>query len=346
MSSFMSIDWLLNRRQYLGQLGLSGVALSSLLVDQHATGAPMAHFAPRAKNVIFLFMVGGASQLETFDPKPHLQRHQGKKAKEIFTAKELAGFNPEKTFDDSLILPSVFPFAQHGQCGAWVSDIYPQLSTVVDDLTFIKSMKAASPIHVIGEVLMHTGYPRKGHPCLGSWVTYGLGSENQNMPGFIVMTDGRSSAGRAVHDSAYLPGVHQATMAKVEGNRAPIDHLIADVDSPELQRRQLELLQTLNENHQSDHPTEPELTARIRSFETAFQMQSEAPEIFDLRRETRSTLELYGDSDFGRKCLTARRLVEQGVRFVEILDGAKGRRWDAHGHQHKLSNHQNLLAKY
>ena len=322
----------INRRGLFRGLGLGSIAMASLAKQETSVIAEAPRVVSRAKNVIFFFMVGGASQLETFDPKPELQRRNGQLAKDVFSADELAGFNPEKTFDHCRILPPVFNFKQHGQSGAWVSEIFPELAKVADEITFIKSMRTDSPIHVVGEVLMHTGYPRKGHPSLGSWVTYGLGTENQNMPGFVVMSDGRSVAGRAVHDSAYLPGVHQATLADVGLNREPLKYLEHPRNQTKnRQRQQIDLMQRLNAMHESRHPAQSELKARMSAFETAFQMQVAAPEIFELGRETVATRRMYGDTDFGRKCLTARRLVENGVRFVEILDGAKGRKWDAHG---------------
>jgi hypothetical protein len=333
-----------NRRDILQGLGLGSVAFSNLLANPTSAVADTAHRKPRAKNVIFLFMVGGASQLETFDPKPELHRRAGKLAGDIFSAEELAGFNPEKTFDHCRILPPIFSFKQHGQCGAWVSEIFPELSKVVDDITFIKSMRTDSPIHVVGEVLMHTGYPRKGHPSLGSWVTHGLGTENQNMPGFVVMADGRSVGGRAVYDSAYLPGVNQATLADVAAGREPLEYLKSAHDRSN-QQQQIELMQRLNAIHEARHPAQSDLKARIAALETAFDMQASAPEIFDLSRESAETRQLYGDTDFGRKCLTARRLVENGVRFVEILDGAKGREWDAHGNRGGLEQNHRKNAK-
>ena len=346
-----------DRRGFLKELGLGGIALASLLADPTASGAaadlsePLAprqpHFAPRARSVIFLFMVGGASQLETFDHKPLLKKYAGRLARDIFSKKDLEGLSPEKNYTHTRIVPPVFSFKRYGQSGAWVSEIFPNLTKVVDDIAFINSMHTDSALHFSGQILMHTGYARQGHPSLGSWVTYGLGTENRNMPGFVVMADGRPSGGRALHDAAYLPGIHQATLADFKPGHPPVPHIEAPAFlSRARQREQLDLVRKLNRLHRGIYRTQPELDARIAAFETAFRMQMEAPEIFDIRSEPDSVKALYGDTDFGRKCLTARRMVESGVRFVEILDGAQGRRWDAHGNRGGLiNNHRTNAAR-
>ena len=350
-----------DRRGFLKELGLGSIALASLVADQKASGAgsvpavdpsdPLAprkpHLTPKARNVIFLFMVGGASQIETFDHKPLLKKYAGKEAREIFPKEDLDGLNPSKTFYDTRIVPPVFSFKRYGQSGAWVSEIFPHLTKVVDDIAFIKSMYADVPIHGPGQILMHTGYTRQGHPSLGSWVTYGLGTENRNMPGFVVMTDGRSDGGRALYDSGFLPGYHQATVADARPGNPPVPHIEAPAFlNPGQHRQQLDLMRKLNLLHRGMHPTQPELDARIAAFETAFRMQMEAPGLFDIGNEPDSVKVLYGDTDFGRKCLMARRMVESGVRFVEILDGAHGRQWDAHGNRGGLiKNHRTNAAR-
>ena len=214
----------------------------------------------------------------------------------------------------------------------------------------IKSMHTASPIHSVGQLLMNTGYNRPGFPSLGSWLSYGLGSENRNMPSFVVMRDGpstNSSGGTAMYHSGFLPSTHQATLVETKKNQPPIQHLsrIAELTA-DAQRQQLELMTKLNRLHRKKHATQPELDARIDAFETAFRMQSAAPELFDLSREPARVRKLYGDTEFGDQCLTARRLVENGVRFVEIFDGAVGRRWDAHGNRGGLiGNHRSNAAR-
>ncbi len=353
------VGW--DRRGFLKELGLGGIALASLLTDETAIGAPAVpaadlseplaprqpHFAPKAKNVILLFMVGGASQLETFDHKPLLNKYAGKLAREIFSKEDLEGLNPEKDYTNTRIVPPVFSFKRYGQSGAWVSEIFPNLTKVVDEIAFINSMHTDSAIHSTGQILMHTGYSIQGHPSLGSWVTYGLGTENRNMPGFVVMKDGLPSGGRALYDAGFLPGIHQATLADVKAGTPPVPHITAPKFLTRGQQsKQLDLVRKLNRLHRGMHATQPELDARIAAFETAFRMQMEAPQLFDIRNEPKSVKALYGDTEFGRKCLTARRLVESGVRFVEILDGAHGRRWDAHGNRGGLiDNHRTNAAR-
>ncbi|MFT5410322.1 MAG: hypothetical protein ACI9NC_003051 [Verrucomicrobiales bacterium] len=340
----------IDRRQFLRQFGLGGIALNSLLLAEGAQGAlapVVTHLRPRAKNVIFLFMCGGASHLETFDHKPALKRFAGKKASELFSAKELAGFNPEKSFEGSQILPSVFDFTQHGQSGAWVSEIFPRLTEVVDEICFLKSVHTDSAIHSVGEQLMHTGHSRPGFPSLGSWVTYGLGSERNDLPAYVVMKDGVSTAGDGVFQQGMLPGRHQAAVARVENGKLPFPHLSPKKGmSHEQQAAHLAAINQLNQMHRDLHLGQPELDGRIEALEMAFDLQKTAPQVFDLSKESRSTLELYGDNQFSRHCLTARRLVENGVRFVEILDGATGRKWDAHGNRGGLiDNHRNNAAR-
>ncbi|MDG2124272.1 MAG: DUF1501 domain-containing protein [Verrucomicrobiales bacterium] len=338
-----------SRRAFLRQFGLGGVALSSLLAEQGLGAvAPRAgHGAGRAKNVIFLFMCGGASHLETFDFKPALRRYEGKSAAEVFSAEDLAGFNPEKSFEGSRILPPVFDFQQHGECGAWVSEIYPRLSEVVDEIAFIKSVQTDSAIHSVGETLMHTGHGRPGFPSLGSWVTYGLGSESSELPSYVVMKDGIPTAGDGVFQQGMLPGRHQAAVAKVGAGQSPFPHLEPHVGTGGRKgRERLEVLNRLNRLHLERSVGQPGLEGRIEAFEMAYKMQTAAPAVFDLSREPRSVRALYGDSPFAQHCLTARRLVESGVRFVEILDGAEGRKWDAHGNRGGLiGNHRSNAAR-
>ena len=209
VNSSISISARIQRRRFLGQLGLGGVALNSLL----ASADGQMPLRAQGKERIFLFMCGGASHLETFDYKPELRRLAGKRADEVFTSEELIGFNPEKKVEDTLILPSVFEFQQHGQSGSWVSEIFPHLTQVVDEIAFIKSMHTDSAIHSVGEQLMHTGHGRPGFPSIGSWVSYGLGCESENLPAYVVMKDG-IVAGDGVFQRGILPGRHQAAVAR------------------------------------------------------------------------------------------------------------------------------------
>ncbi|MEM7394771.1 MAG: DUF1501 domain-containing protein, partial [Verrucomicrobiota bacterium] len=207
-----------NRRDFLQQLGLGGIALHALLAGETSRGAMpprSARYPARARNVIFLFMCGGASHLETFDYKPALRDVAGKTAVDLFGSENLDGFNPEKAVAGCRILPPVFSFRQHGQTGAWVSQIYPCLTRVVDEICFIKSMHTDSAIHSVGQTLMHTGHGRTGFPSIGSWVTYGLGCETDNLPAYVVMKDGLSTTGDTVLQQGMLPSRYQAAVAKV-----------------------------------------------------------------------------------------------------------------------------------
>ena len=338
------------RRGFLRQLGLGGVALHSLLAAEGVLGKPKSsqpHFAPRARNVIFLFMCGGASHIETFDHKPALTKYAGKRASELFTQKELDGFNPEKAIANCQILPPVFDFKQYGDSGAWVSEIYPKLTQVVDEIAFIKSVHTDSAIHSVGEQLMHTGHGRPGFPSIGSWVTYGLGSNRDDLPSYVVMKDGISTAGDGVFQQGILPGRYQAAVARVERGKPPFPHLTPKKGMPRhAQADHLAALNRLNKLHRQGNIGQPELDARIEAFEMAFKMQASAPEVFDISREPKSIQNLYGNNQFSQHCLTARRLIESGVRFVEILDGATGRKWDAHGNRGGLvDNHRTNAAR-
>ena len=337
----------MKRRTFIRNLGLSGASLNSIANSAAGTLPLAPHIAPRAKNVIFLFMCGGASHLETFDHKPVLKKYAGKKASEIFNKEDLDGFNPEKSFENSRIIPPVFNFKQHGQSGSWISEIYPKLSKVVDDICFIKSVHTDSAIHSVGETLMHTGHGRPGFPSLGSWVTYGLGSKSTTLPPYVVLKDGLSTAGDVVFQHGMLPGRHRASVAIAERGKPPFPHLSpAQQINRKDQYDHLKKLQQLNIAHQKKHVGQPELISRIESFEMAFELQNSAIKTFDLNSEPKSMHKLYGENLFSRHCLTARRLIESGVRFVEILDGAEGRKWDAHGNRGGLiDNHRNNAAR-
>ena len=284
----MRSDLHIDRRQFLGHLSLGGLALNELLANATGGGLPsvQSHHRPRAKNVIMLFMCGGASHLETFDHKPQLKKWAGKKASEIFSKDDLEGFNPEKTVENCRILPPVFEFQQHGQCGAWVSEIYPRLASVVDEITFLKSVRTDSAIHSVAEIIWHTGHQRAGFPSMGSWVTCGLGSERSDLPAYVVMKDGVSTAGDEVFQQGMLPGRHQAAVAQVAAGKTPFPNLNPRADlSLEQRRKYLDALNHLNRLHRDRHPSQPDLTGRIEAFELAFRMQKSATEVFDLSRE-------------------------------------------------------------
>ncbi len=339
------------RREFLWEAGegFTGLALSGLLsLDSFFTnqavaadgatkfGNPLApKKAPlpaKAKSVIFLFMYGGPSQVDTFDYKPKLYELDGKTI-------------PIKTFgrggkkNEGRVVGPKWKFKQYGQCGKYVSDLFPHLATCVDDIAFLHSMTADSPIHGSAMLQMNTGKILSGSPCLGSWVNYGLGSVNENLPGFVVMLDptGGPISGAKNWSSGYMPASYQGTILRSAG--APVlDLKRPDGMSESVQRRLLDTLHDYNAEHQAPRADNSNLTARIASYEMAFKMQRHAPEAVELSHETEATKTMYGlndkrTRDFGTRCLLARRLVERGVRFVQIYAGGSHNddNWDAHG---------------
>jgi hypothetical protein len=320
---------------HLGGYGLGALALNSLCSSRLVDAAlPTQRIATRAKSVIWLVMNGGQSHVDTWDHKPQLAKSHGKKLEGFDNE---VGFFPEKV---GAIMQSPFSFQQHGECGKWVSDIFPSIAKHVDDMAFVHSCHGKSNNHSPALFTLNTGVSRMGYPCVGSWVTYGLGSENKNLPSFVVMTDPKGRGlpkGQAQNWGAgFLPSSFQGTALNNTGQ--PINNLtrIANI-SDRQQRRQLDFLNTLNREHQKSREANAELEARIRSFELAYRMQTAAPEVFDLKRESPSTQGMYGLDDkrrahFGRQCLTARRLVESGVRFVQLYSGGteNQKSWDGH----------------
>jgi hypothetical protein len=306
--------------------GFGGLALASMLAEAQALPT---HHPAKAKSVIFLFMDGGPSQMDTFDPKPRLTRDNGK---------PIPLKTPTTVFNISdKILASPYEFKQHGQCGAWVSDIFPSVAECVDDLTIIRSMVSDHSEHTAANYFMHSGSGFQGRPSMGSWVIFGLGSESRNLPGFIVLESGLiPPGGMDLFGSGFLPASYQATLFR-KG-----EHPVADLQprepSPELQQAKLGLLRRLNKGVMERFAGVTEVEATIQNYELAFRMQSEVPGLTDLSGESEVTRKLYGLDDkdteeFGRECLLARRLVERGVRFIELLPPArKGLdRWDQHG---------------
>jgi hypothetical protein len=304
--------------------------------------SPLAAKAPprpaKAKSVIFLFMYGGPSHVDTFDYKPELYPLDGKTI-----AVKTFGRGGKK--NEGRVVGPKWAFKPYGRCGKMVSDLFPNLGGCVDDMAFIHSMYAESPIHGSAMLMMNSGRLISGNPCLGSWATYGLGTENQNMPGFVVMLDkkGGPISGPKNWSSGYMPAVYQGTVIRADG--VPIHDLglPPGVDRA-ARRRLLDRLREKNEAHRADRADNSELAARIASYELAFQMQQHAPEAVDYGGETEETKSLYGidrpeTADFGRKCLLARRLVERGVRFVQVYSGGAHNddNWDAHSDM--VSNH-------
>jgi hypothetical protein len=338
------------RREFLWQTGagFTGVALAGLLSGdgffraqaQAPAGGhvnPLAprppHFAARARSVIFLFMYGGPSQVDTFDYKPRLYGLDGR----TITVRT---FGRGGHRNQGRVVGPKWRFRQYGQCGKYVSDLFPNLATCVDDIAFLHSMYAESPQHGSAMLMMNSGRVLGGHPCLGSWATYGLGSVNENLPGFVVMLDrsGGPISGAKNWSSGYMPAAYQGTIFRASG--VPIHNLNRPADTPApLQRQLLDHLRARNEAHLAPRMDNTELSARIASYELAYRMQSHAPEAVDFAQETARTQALYGidnprTADFGRKCLLARRLVERGVRFIQVYSGggaqADDTNWDAH----------------
>ena len=338
----------LTRRQFLdrcgmgmGSLGLASVLGSLAPVRAEETGftnplRPRApQFAGRAKRIIHIFLNGGASHVDTFDPKPALDRWHGKEIPVHFATERKTG----------AAYRSPFTFRRYGQSGLEISDLFQHTARHADDLCVIRSMKADVPNHEPSLLLMNCGEARLPRPSFGSWVTYGLGSENQNLPGFIAMCPGGYPIQESQNwQSGFLPGTYQGTYINTENTR--LEKLIENINNrytsvPE-QRAQLDLLQALNERHRRARAADAQLEARVQSFELAYRMQMEAADAFDIQREPVSVRERYGDSVQARQLLIARRLVERGVRFVQVWHGA-GQPWD--NHDDIETNHRNLAGQ-
>jgi hypothetical protein len=313
----------------LGMLGLAGVLADDAALFAGARpaagGRPLAvktpHFTGRAKRVIHFFLNGGPSQVDTFDPKPALEKYAGQPLPQSYVTERKTGG----------ALPSTFKFKKHGQSGIEVSELFPRVAEHVDDIAVIRSMYAQVPSHEPSLMLMNCGDSVQPRPSVGSWVLYGLGTENQNLPGFIAMAPkGYPISDTANWRSGFLPGTYQGTY--IDPQYQQIDRLIENITSPhaapEMQRRQLDFLQKINAEHTAGR-LDPRLDARIQSFELAFRMQTEAADAFDLSREPQHIRELYGSSVHGRQTLMARRLLERGVRYVQLWHGA-GQPWDHH----------------
>ena len=346
-----------SRRAFLKNAGLGcgSLALVNLLRDEgllnQAAAAPrlmqprQPHFAPKATRVIWLFMPGSPSQVDTFDYKPELQKRDGTK---------LEGADPKTGFftTSGKCLKSPFTFKQHGESGAWTSEIFPHISRHVDDMAFLYSCYSQSNNHTPAMLEMNSGMFLQGRPCVGSWVTYGLGSENQNLPGFVVLHGAMPRGGKPIWSPGFLPKVYQPT--SIDGrNKTPIADLARPGGMTEQQQRaQLDVLKLMNSEHQKVRPHEADLAARLESFELAYRMQTAAPEAMDISRETEATQKAYGVDQkettlVAKQCITARRLIERGVRFVQLYAGTNGGGggvadvpWDGHndiGGNHRIA---------
>src|SRR6185436_6696737 len=328
---------IVTRRWFFKQcgVGLGGIALKSLLQDYSIAGPvsdnPLApkkpHFDGKAKNVIYLFMAGAPSHLELFDYKPQLAKFDGTlPPAELLKDYRAAFINPS-----SKLLGPKFKFAKHGQSGAELSELLPHLAEVVDDIAIVKSMHTDAFNHAPGQIFMNTGTQQFGRPSMGAWVTYGLGSESTDLPAFVVFSTGSkgTSGGASNWGSGFLPSLHQGTLFRNTGD--PVLYLSnpKGVDA-QLQRDSLDAIKRLNQKH-LDVVGDPEIATRINSFELAYRMQLSAPDLMDITKESKQTIEMYGaepgKGTFANACLLARRLVESGVRFVEIFHES----WDQHG---------------
>jgi hypothetical protein len=311
--------------------GFGSVALAGLLADEAAATAPRRdaplaaqapHFKPRARRVIFLFMPGGPSQVDTFDPKPRLTRDHGKPSPRLYLGQQRN------------LLASPWKFRKHGQSGIEVSELFPHVGSCIDNLCVLRSMVADDVNHPGGCLQMNTGERVFSRPSLGAWVTYGLGSENQNLPGFVAIGPGPLIEGARQYGASFLPAAYQGTF--VSDLKNPIRNLKNSVLAPARQRQELDALQELNTVHRRDRGDDSRLSARIESFELAYRMQRQAPDAFDINQEPAAARRLYGLDDptteeFGRQCLLARRLVERGVRFVQLYHTTGGfQPWDQH----------------
>ena len=324
---------LISRREALlrSGTGFGSLALADLMANESKAEvekmdplAPkQAHYPSKAKHVVHLFMNGGPSQVDTFDPKPMLDKYHGK---------PLPDTNLRTERKTGAAMRSPFKFKKYGQSGIEVSELFENTAMHVDDMCIIRSMHADVPNHEPSLMLMNCGDGRLPRPSFGSWVTYGLGSENKNLPGFVVMCPGGYPIVTTQNwRSSFLPGVFQGTYLDTK-NSDP-EKLVAFIRNSEMpvarQRKQLDLVQLLNDQNLASRNFDPQLESRIRSFELAFRMQSEATDVFDLTKETKSIRELYGDTTNGRQLLYTRRLIEKGVRFIQVWSGA-GQPWDNH----------------
>lgn len=341
--------WPLSRRESLRRMGagFGTLALAGVAAQEQCSAAeaspllPQAtHFAPRARHVIQLFMPGGPSQVDTFDYKPQIAKYQGQRPKQV-DRKSLRNTR-------NGLFPSPFGFRQYGQCGKWVSEIFPQVGELVDDICFIHSMHTDIPEHAGAILMMNLGHLQPSRPSLGSWLVYGLGTENQDLPGFVAMSPRAQPRGKLANwGNAFLPGAYAGTYVNIAEMKP--DQILPDLQnhwlSRSAQRRQADLLTRLNQLDLQRVRSDQQLEAGIQAMEMAFRMQFAVPDVFDTSQETRQTLAMYGDSEYAKGCLLARRLVECGVRTVQLSHSIDGYdiAWDT-GHNDIAGGHQRLAA--
>ena len=314
-------------RSLMGGSMLMPGMISQLLAEDDPLSAKLSHYAPKAKRVIFLYMSGGVSHVDSWDPKPKLFADGDK----TVSVNEFQGRKGD--FKMFLKRPQ-WEFSPHGKCGTEVSALFPHMASRVDDLCVIRSMKSDHTNHYEATLGIHTGSFTFARPSIGSWVSYGLGSMNKNLPSFVVIAPQTPYAGGQVWASDFLPGAHQGTL--VVPGPEPVANIQRRTATNRLQEMELGMMGRMNDRHLAARSNDPLLTARMKSFETAFGMQMEVPDVFDLSQESDATHSLYGmtrgqTSGFGWQCLVARRLAERGVRFVELIDVGSSNNWDAHG---------------
>ena len=357
-SSIKSID----RRDLLGRAacGFGSLALSGMLgqdgragetsAPRRATGLPL--ITPRAKRIIFIFMQGGPSHVDTFDYKPRLLKDHGRKLK-FDDSRKVAKMDMGGTSET--IMKPLWRFRQYGETGHWVSELFPEIGKHVDDLCFVHSMHTNGVAHGPSTLFLHTGATNLIRPSVGSWISYGLGTENRNLPAFITICPSSANGGPRNYSNAFLPASHQGTTIGRAGqpaDRARFNHIANDRLSPEMQQRQFELMQAMNREQVAIAPQRDELQAVIKSYELAYRMQMHAPELTDLSGESAATMAMYGigekpTDDFGKQCLLARRMAEQGVRYIQVnyADNGNNPRWDQHSNMPKHAEHARATDK-
>jgi Protein of unknown function (DUF1501) len=342
-AELMNLNNIISRREILkkSSTGFGMLALSGLMGKTSSAAAEnnqKPHFQPKAKNVIFCFMSGGVSHLDTFDPKPALNKHHGKP---MPVTVERTQFN-----NNGNIFGSPFSFKKFGESGIPVSSIFPKVAENIDDIAVIRSMTTIVSEHAQGNFFFHTGFPFIGHASAGAWINYGLGTENENLPGYVVLRSGEAGiphGGVGQWSSGYLPAQHQASVMSIDKPEPVLN--ITPREQNSIQRKRLEFIQNLDRQFQKRNSKNGEIEAAIKNYETAYRMQSSVPELCDISGESKTTLEMYGLNSkhamtpgYGRQCLLARRLVEKGVRFVELTclpqvpgGGQAANPWDQHG---------------
>jgi hypothetical protein len=348
----MNLDLARRRFLYQSLTGVGGTALMHLLnrdlqaatLNNNPLAPKKPHHTPKAKSCIFLTMLGGVSQMDTFDPKQGLDKFDNTV---MDWSKEKNTDQPNLFAKPRLILKSAFPFQKHGKCGMDVSSLFPHIATCVDDLAFVRSIQTENGNHPAAVFLMNTGVVIPGKPSMGAWVTYGLGTENQNLPAFVVLPDFRSLpfSGSQQWGPGFLPASYQGTVLRWKGD--PILDLKPPSEvTPKAVESEMELLRSYNQEFLERHFTNPDLQGRMQSYELAYRMQAEVPGVLDIAGEPEATREMYGMNDpvtesFGKRCLMARQLVEKGVRFVQLYTPSQS--WD--GHTEIVKNHTKNAAE-